>query len=132
MLIEFESHIFILGNSATQAICFNLKAREKIVIKARVQDQYGNEIYITEERWQHISTGHREMRNNFEDLLKTLRLGKRKQDRENPKKFLYTRRFGHMPPATVMLVVVKFDFVRTVGRNLPNNFVLSAYYRHVK
>lgn len=102
------------------------------MIKARVRDQYGNEIYITEERWQHIIAGHHEMRDNFEYLLKTLRTGKRKQDRENPKKFLYTRRFQHLPPETVLMVAVKCDFIRTVGGNLANNFVLSAYYRHAK
>ena len=102
------------------------------MIKARVRDQYGNEIYITEERWRHIVTGHHEMRNNFEYLLKTIRTGKRKQDRENPAKFLYTRRFKHLPPETVLMVAVKFDFIRTVRRNLPNNFVLSAYFRHAQ
>ncbi|MFQ5628010.1 MAG: hypothetical protein ACE5I1_04550 [bacterium] len=35
------------------------------MIKATVKDKDGNEIYITEERWKHITTGHREMQNNF-------------------------------------------------------------------
>jgi len=100
--------------------------------KATIIDKYGNQIYITEERWLHVIAGHPEMRNNFEYLLKTIRVGKRRQDREDSAKFLYTKKFQHLPPATVIMVAVKFDFTDLAGRSIPNNFVLSAYYRHVK
>lgn len=102
------------------------------LIRATVQDRYGNEVYITEERWQHIITGHRDMENNFEYLLKTLRTGKRRRDHENPSKFLYTKKFKHLPPQTALLVVVKFGHMQAAKRNIPNNFVLSAYLIHVK
>lgn len=100
--------------------------------KATVKDKYGNEIYITEERWRHIVIGHAEMRNNFDYLLKTIRIGKRKQDRENPAKFFYTQKFKHLPPGTVLMVVVKFGFSEIADRSSPNNFVLSAYVRRIK
>lgn len=41
------------------------QGKEHALKKATVKDKYGNEIYITEERWAHIIAGHTEMRNNF-------------------------------------------------------------------
>jgi len=34
-----------------------------------VHDNDGREIYLTEERWEHIASGHSELRNHFEDVL---------------------------------------------------------------
>jgi hypothetical protein len=31
-----------------------------------------------------------------------------------------------------LMVIVKFGFTDKQGRSIPNNFVLSAYFRHIK
>ncbi len=38
-----------------------------------VEDHYGNEIYLTEERWEHILEKHDELAGRLDDLLDTLR-----------------------------------------------------------
>jgi len=58
-----------------------------------VQDRYGNNIYLTEERWIHIkdNDNHPEMTDCEDQLVETLRFGKRKQDSLNPNKFRYSK-----------------------------------------
>ena len=45
-----------------------------------VRDGYGNDIYLTQERWQHIVApmGHPEMSDYEEHLKETIRSGRRK------------------------------------------------------
>ncbi|MEG4800036.1 hypothetical protein QUB63_03040 [Microcoleus sp. ARI1-B5] len=47
-----------------------------------VRDRYGNDIYLTEERWEHIidPDNHPEMENCEESLQQTVRSGRRTQD----------------------------------------------------
>ncbi|MDE0010020.1 MAG: hypothetical protein OXU36_02675 [Candidatus Poribacteria bacterium] len=49
-------------------------------IRWEIHDRYGNEIYLTEERWQHIiaSINHPDMANYEEHLKTTIRRGRRK------------------------------------------------------
>jgi len=56
-----------------------------------VRDRYGNDIYLTHERWRHIveATNHPEMSAHEEHLKATIRSGKRKQDPLNPQKYRY-------------------------------------------
>jgi hypothetical protein len=51
-----------------------------------VRDRYGHEIYLTDERWQHIiaSVNHPEMAMCEEHLQETIRSGVRKQDAPKP------------------------------------------------
>lgn len=51
------------------------------------KDRYGNQIYLTEERWEHISNAmnHPEMSDYEDELRETIRLGSRKQETLNPK-----------------------------------------------
>jgi hypothetical protein len=48
-------------------------------MRETVRDRYGNEIYLTDERWRHIIEQHPEMVNYKLHLFKTLRDAKRKQ-----------------------------------------------------
>lgn len=52
------------------------------------QDRFGNEIYLTDERWEHITNpmNHPEMLEYEEDLRETIRVSRRKQDALNPQK----------------------------------------------
>lgn len=55
-------------------------------IRWSTNDRYGNDIYLTNERWQHIidSINHPDMKNNEEQLRTTIRTGRRTQDPLNP------------------------------------------------
>ena len=45
--------------------------------KEYVQDRYGNSIYITDERWEHIYEEHPDISGYDQHALETLRAGKR-------------------------------------------------------
>ena len=56
----------------------------------QVRDRYNNEIYLTEERWEHITApiNHPEMADYEEALKETIWRGQRKQDLLNPQKII--------------------------------------------
>jgi len=58
-----------------------------------VQDRDGSEIYLTEERWRHITVpdGHPEMVDYERELQKTIRTGRRTQDSLISNKYYYIR-----------------------------------------
>lgn len=92
-------------------------------------DRFGNEIYLTDERWTHIIETHDEMRQYRTYILETLRTGRRSQDAFDPSKYKYAKAFLGLPKAfTHVIVVVKFS-QRTdqQGTEQTNNFVLMAY-----
>jgi len=85
----------------------------------KIVDRWQNVIILTDERWQHISDYHWELKDRLNDIIKTIRLGKRKQDRLLPQKFYYTYFFSDLPHNyTHINVVVKLEFT---------NFVITAY-----
>jgi hypothetical protein len=45
--------------------------------KWTVYDRYGNTVYLTAERWQHILESRPELEPHFNDVLDTLRTGAR-------------------------------------------------------
>lgn len=94
-----------------------------------VHDKWGNEIYLTEERWRHIVETHDEMEDYREHLFLTIRTGQRRQDAFDPSKYKYTKRFSDLPFGfTHVVVVVKFSHRENSQRTKrPNNFVLTAY-----
>ena len=60
-------------------------------IRWTTNDRQGNDIYLTNERWQHIinSINHPEMMNYEEHLKTTIRFRRRTQDTLNPQKYRY-------------------------------------------
>ena len=56
-----------------------------------VNDRDGNPIYLTDERWRHITNAenHPEMLGFEEDLKTALRQGRRTQEPLNPRKYRY-------------------------------------------
>jgi hypothetical protein len=58
-----------------------------------VSDRWGNEIYLTDERWAHIVETHDEMLGYRSHLLMTVRTGQRQQDLFDPTKYKYSKRF---------------------------------------
>jgi len=97
--------------------------------KQFVRDRVGNEIYLTDERWQHIIEFHPEMVDHRQQLFSTIKTGRRMQDALDPTLYTYScyiedleKGFNHV------VVVVKFGFT-TNGRQ--NNFVLTAFQKFV-
>lgn len=98
--------------------------------KWSVHDSDGREIYLTEERWEHIVSGHSELQNHLEDVLNTVRRGRRRQQPQDPQAYVYRLRCGTLrPPFNGILVVVVFRFAPSEnnGDIVANNFVVSAW-----
>ncbi len=96
--------------------------------REKVGDRRGNEIYLTDERWQHILETHEEMTNFREYLFETLRTGQRRQDAFDLSKYTYSEKFTDLPDDfTHVVVVVKFSQQVTARGEISNNFVLTAY-----
>jgi hypothetical protein len=101
-----------------------------------VRDRYGNDIYLTQERWEHIvaATNHPEMAAHEEDLKETLRSGRRKQDALNPQKYRYMKSFDDLAKDNTHLVaIVLFRFSEgEEGKPLPNNYIVTAYQKVIR
>ena len=67
-------------------------------IRWAVRDRYGNQIYLTEERWEHITEAinHPEMLDYEHELQMTIRWAVRKQDSLNPQKYQYNMTFDEL------------------------------------
>ena len=89
-----------------------------------IKDRWDNEIVLTDERWQHIIEGHWELTGQLNQVLETIRLGKRKQAAEDPNKYRYSRAFDDLPH--------NYTHIFVVVRLLPNKFVITAYPKRVR
>lgn len=101
-----------------------------------VQDRDGNPVYLTEERWLHITDAlnHPEMVDYEEHLKTTIKEGRRRQEPLNPRKYRYSYPFEGLPDDTnhvVTIVLFGFD-VDEHGRTVPNNFVATAFFKHIR
>jgi hypothetical protein len=99
------------------------------------RDRYGNEIYLTEERWEHITepTNHPEILECEDEIRKTIRVGKRKQDTLNPQKYRYMKAFDNLVENNTHIVaIVLFRFIEDDnGMLLPNNYIVTAYQKEI-
>lgn len=100
-----------------------------------LSDRYGNEVYLTHERWQHIteSTNHPDMAGFMAELQSTIRRGTRRQDPLNPQKYQYSYSFDRLnDDNTHVVAVVLFRFREDVGgRPVPNNYIVTAYQKEI-
>jgi hypothetical protein len=100
-----------------------------------VRDRYGNDIYLTNERWEHISepTNHPEMSAYEEQLVETIRSGRRKQDPLIAQKYRYVKAFDDLAEDnTHIIVIVLFRFREgSEGEPVPNNYVVTAYQKEI-
>ncbi len=95
-----------------------------------VTDRQGREIYLTQERWEHILSGHPELDGQLDDVLKTIRLGRRKQTKRDQQTFFYYQRVHDLPePYDTIMVFVAFRYAHHTQTNeqIPNNFVTTAW-----
>ena len=100
-----------------------------------VHDRYGNEIYLTQERWDHIiePTNHPEMAEFEERLKETIQTGARRQDPLNPHKYRYVKPFdGLAEDNTHIIAIVLFGFSEDESwRPVPNNYITTAYQKEI-
>jgi hypothetical protein len=90
-----------------------------------IQDRRGHEIYLTEERWQHLCDEPPEMLDHERELFEVIRLGRRSQDSVRPHVYLYYLDCSGLPYGnTTVVVVVRFGYFPNGDEN---NFVLTAY-----
>ena len=85
----------------------------------QVIDRWSNRITLTDERWQHIVEWHPELDEFHEEVLETIRKGRRRQDPVDQQKYKYSRPVEGLPFGLTHIVVV----VRIAARK----FVLTAY-----
>ncbi|MDE3089873.1 MAG: hypothetical protein KGJ80_10885 [Chloroflexota bacterium] len=98
------------------------------------QDRDGNPIYLTQERWDHIVENHPEMADYEEHLKMTFQRGRRRQEPLNPRKYRYVFPFDDLPEDynhIVAIALFGFD-VGTQGQTVPNNFVATAFMKHIR
>jgi hypothetical protein len=100
-----------------------------------VHDTYGNAIYLTRERWEHITEpfNHPEMFAYEEHLKATIRWGQRKQDPLNPRKYRYVKSFDDLAEDnTHIIAIVLFGFRESkAGEPVPNNYIVTAYQKEI-
>ena len=99
------------------------------------RDRYGNDIYLTDERWNHITEpiNHPEMLAYEDQLRQTIRSGRRKQDALNPQKYRYVKAFDNLAEFNTHIVaIVLFRFTGDEsGALLPNNYIVTAYQKEI-
>jgi len=91
---------------------------------------------MTEERWGHILEYHPELEGYLDDVLNTLKTGRRKQELNEPCKYRYYKRCDDLLPDHNRIVVIVVFTIRERpdGTTFHNNFVTTAWpvYVHRK
>ena len=104
-------------------------------IRWTIRDRYGNSIYLTQERWEHIieSINHPEMDEYEEELKETVKTGARKQDTLNPQKYRYSKEFNNHPASNTHIVAIVLFSLREdeIGEIISNNFIVTAYQKEI-
>ena len=104
-------------------------------IRFTVSDRHGNIIYLTHERWAHISEeiNHPEMADYEGCLKETIQFGKRKQDTLNPQKYRYSKTFDNLTAGnTHIIAIVLFRFsTDNLGQPVTNNYIVTAYQKEI-
>jgi hypothetical protein len=102
----------------------------------RQRDRFGNDIYLTHERWAHIidPDNHPEVEPYFDYVRETIRLGRRRQDPYDPNGYQYYRSFPDLPDDNTHLVVcVRFRWpTEPDGTVREEKFVTTAYFQSFK
>jgi hypothetical protein len=87
-----------------------------------VQDPRGRDIYLTKSEWEtHILLNHPELDGLLEDVLNTIRFGRRTQDRIRPNKYFYRYPCDRLPDGYTQIVVV------VLFKPESNNYVVAAW-----
>ena len=92
-------------------------------------DRYGNPIYMTNERWLHAQEKRPWLADHLDEVLSTLRRGRREQDPLNTRKYKYYWPCHSLGTEFNHLVVVVLFGERMDGsdRIVPNNYVVNVW-----
>lgn len=95
----------------------------------QAQDRYGNLIYMTEERWQHALEKRPWLADHFDDVIDTLRFGRRQQDPLNANKYKYYWPLPQLEPDfNHLVVIVLFRTAENrAGQQISNNYVVNVW-----
>jgi hypothetical protein len=100
-----------------------------------VQDRYGNKMYLTQERWEHIidPLNHPEMLDYEKHLKESICSGVRKQDSINPQKYRYMKAFDDLVEDNTHIVAIVLFRFRTEHDDMiiPNNYIVTAYQKEI-
>jgi hypothetical protein len=101
--------------------------------KWTVHDRYGNEIYLTEERWHHILEARPELEPCLEKFLETVQTGLRKQDTLIPNEYRYFKQFDELLPENnhIIAVVIFKTQPDDAGNYITNNFVITGWAKYI-
>jgi hypothetical protein len=95
------------------------------------RDRFGNIIYLTYERWQHIvdPDNHPELEPYFDYLRETIQRGQRRQDPYDPQGYKYYAAFPDLPNDNNHIVVcVRFRWTTEPDGSVhAEKFVTTAY-----
>jgi hypothetical protein len=104
-------------------------------IRWMVRDRNGNAVYLSEERWRHITEleNHPDMIDREDELKQTIQRGRRKQDALNPQKYSYTLAFAGLDEDnTHVVAAVLFRFRENEdGRPVAKNYIVTAYQKEI-
>jgi len=96
------------------------------------RDRHGREIYLTQERWEHIVASHPDLDGRLEAVLETVRRGHREQDPILPYKYTYIHRYDELPDFNCILVKVLFRTrVDNAGDQQPNDYIVTAWLTYM-
>lgn len=100
--------------------------------KWTVQDRYGNTVYCTEERWQHILESRPELASLSDNFAETVRSGRRKQDPLLSNEYRYYKIFDELLPENNHLVVIVIFKTQFNGEFVANNFVVTGWAKYIR
>lgn len=96
-------------------------------------DRFGNEIYLTAERWAHLVApdNHPEIEPFFQQVRETIQKGRRKQDEFDARSWEYSQPFSDLPlDYTHIIVAVRFRWtILPDGTEREEKFVKTAYFQ---
>ncbi len=96
-------------------------------------DRFGNAIYLTDERWEHIidPDNHPEIEPFLAQIRATIQLGRRKQDAYDSRSWEYSLAFSDLPlDYTHLVVCVRFRRSKDdEGNERDEKFVTTAYFQ---
>lgn len=95
-------------------------------MREEVVDQYGNVVYLTDERWKHILERHSELDGHRTEILHAVRSAKRRRDAFELDTFYYKKMLSRPIDGLDYLEVVVICHWHS-GK--PNNFVVTAYLK---
>jgi carbonic anhydrase len=89
----------------------------------RARDRWNNTIELTDERWQYIVRWHPDLEDHLDDVLQTVKRGRRRQAPVDANKYIYYRRTDELWP--------EYNHIIVVVKLVRNNFVITAYPKFI-